>query len=391
LDSGGKVELFASSGYVTAEAHIFQELRTTRNIQTTVPSGDILPNIHGVYQTDHFFHDTYLSFMGDIHGVQNFSENTASQRAIGEMRLTSPWTLPFGSRATASVSARYDVYNFKKTSMLGGDPTYSGMESRFLPSGYLEWSLPFSRTDIDVIQIITPRLRLTTMAKQDSPAFAVSNDSAGALLSDASLFSTNRYSGYDLWQSGTYADYGASWAAFDRMGRTAEVFFGQTYDFSEPIAIDPNSGYHDGASDYVGRLYLNTGKWFSMTNRFRFGKENIKLRHLESTARIGSRNYLEFGYIWAAQFLDAVTLDKSISEAVLGGGIHITERFHVKVHAIYNVIDKHIQRMIGGLYYDHPCYTIAFEYLKDNAVKEDYVGRTTFNLKFGIKLGTGGK
>lgn len=391
LDSGGKVELFASSGYVTAEAHVFQELRTTSNIQTTVPSGDILPNIHGIYQTDTFFHDTYVSFMGDILGVQNFSENTASQRAIGEVRLTSPWTLPLGGRLTASASARYDVYNFRKTAMLDGDDSFSGMESRFLPSGYLEWAMPLVRASENIIQTITPRLRLTTMAEQDNRAFAVSNDSAGALLSDASLFSTNRYSGYDLWQSGTYADYGVSWAAFDRAGRTAEVFFGQTYDFSEPIAIDPNSGYHDGASDYVGRIYLNTGKWFSTTNRFRFANENFKLRHLETTARVGGRNYVEFGYIWAAQFLDAVTLDKSINEAVVGFGVNLTDRFSIKYNAIYNITDKHIQKMIGGLYYEHPCYNIAFEYLKDNAVKEDYVGRTTFHFKFGIKLGTGGK
>ena len=48
LDSGGKVELFGQSSYVVADAHVFQELRQSSR-RYSVPDGNILPNIRGVY------------------------------------------------------------------------------------------------------------------------------------------------------------------------------------------------------------------------------------------------------------------------------------------------------------------------------------------------------
>ena len=385
LDSGAKVEFFQSSGYVTAESHIFQELRSHPG-SSAIPSGDILPNIHGVYQMDPLFADTYLLFMGDILGVQNFRNDTAAQRMLGEARLTSPWTL-YGNRITGSLAARYDAYNFANTAMLDGTPSFSGLESRVLSSGYIDWSFPLLRTGENWTQTIMPRARITQLSNSGQPAFAISNDSAGALLSDASLFSNNRYSGYDLWQSGTYADYGIYWNAFDDENRSIEVFLGQTYDFSEPVAIDPNSGFHDGASDYVGRLYFDTGGLLALQNRFRFAQDNMSLRHLETNMRFGRRSYIDTGYIWAMQFIDAVTLDKSINEVTAGFGTYLTNRLMLRYNMIYNITDQRFQRQTGGIYYDHPCYSIAFEYIKDSAVKGDYVGKTTVHLQFGLKLG----
>ena len=60
LDSGARIELFGQSGYITADAHIFQELRQ-ENAYESVPNGNILPNIHGVYQTSPLFASTYAT------------------------------------------------------------------------------------------------------------------------------------------------------------------------------------------------------------------------------------------------------------------------------------------------------------------------------------------
>ena len=68
LDSGGRLELFGQSGYVVADAHVFQELRSTGGRYST-PSGDILPNIRGVYQTAPIYRETYLTFGADVLGI----------------------------------------------------------------------------------------------------------------------------------------------------------------------------------------------------------------------------------------------------------------------------------------------------------------------------------
>ncbi len=383
LDSGAKLELFGQSSYVVADAHIFQELRESTGVQAA-PDGDILPNIRAVHQTAPLFGETYATFSGDVLGISG--DGTSAQRLIGDARLTTPWTLWGGNRLTASISTRYDIYHFDKTPMVDGG-MYSGVKNRFLPSGYLEWGLPMFRPSKNWTQIIEPRARITFMRHMDAEEFALSNDSAGTILTDSTLFSDNRLAGLDLWENGTYADYGARWAAFNTQGETIEIFLGQSYDFTERPSIDLNSGFHNGASDYVGRIAYNNMKWLNIASRFRLNQENLSLRHMETSANIGTpRNFLNIGHIWSQHLSDEFTENIDINEAIIGAGIQLTNRWSLRWNAIYNMELGAFQRHTGGFFYNHPCYYLSIEYRRDNAVKEDYVGTTTFQFRFGMAI-----
>ncbi len=383
LDSGGTLEIFGQSSYIVADAHIFQELRSNYG-NYAVPNGNILPNIRGIYQTAPLYKETYATFSTDILGISG--SGTSSQRIIGDARITSPWTIWGGNRLTASLSARYDVYNFNNTEMIN-QQTFSGLKDRFLPSGYIEWALPLFKPTNTWTQVLEPKARLTIMRHTDEDQFALNNDSAGAFLSDTTLFSNNRFSGLDLWENGTYSDYGVRWSAFNQDGRTFELFLGQTYDFNSQETTDPNSGFHDGASDYVGRIEFNNMKWLDLSSRFRLSQSNLSLRHVETTGVIGnSNNFINIGHIWSQQFIDAYTLDDNINEMTAGFGIGLTKRWSVRFNAIYNMTYGHFQRHTGGIFYNHPCYYLSLEYRHDNAIKEDYVGNTTFQFKFGMSI-----
>ncbi len=383
LNSGAKVELFGQSGYVVADAHIFQELRNyVRNYATV--DGNILPNVRGVYQTAPIFANTFATFAGDVLGITG--DKATSQRLIGEARITSPWTIFWGNRLTASIAARYDIYNFHNTEMIDGD-VYSGIKNRFLPSGYLEWGLPLFKPAGEWTYIIEPRARLTLMQHTSKNLFAANNDSVGALLSDATLFSNNRFAGLDLWENGTFADYGVRWSAFSSNGRTIEAFLGQTYDFTKAEDTDPNSGFHGGQSDYVGRLEYNNMRWLNIYTRFRLAQENLALRHVETNFVFGTpRNFVNVGHIWSRQFYDAQTLAPTIHEFAGGIGIAITDRWSLRWNAIYNATNNQFQQHNGALYYEHPCYYLSFGYRRDNAEKADYIGTTTFQFRFGISV-----
>jgi len=387
LDSGARVELFGQSSYAVADMHVFQELRSTSHFYST-PSGDILPNIRGVYQTAPFFHETYATFSGDILGISG--SETSNQRMIGMVSVTSPWTLPWGNRLTANVGARYDLYNFSNTEMVGGE-NFSGVKARFLPSGYVEWGLPLLKTGTTWSQVIEPRARLTMMQHTDDAQFALNTDSAGTFLSDTTLFSDNRFAGLDVWENGTFADYGVRWAAFGDNNQNVEIFLGQSYDFTDnfadEMATDLNSGFHDGLSDYVGRVAYNNGGWLDVAARFRFAQTDMNLRHMETSAHIGtSKNFINIGHIYSAQFIDAQTMGNDIHEAVIGAGIQLTERWGLRWNGIYNLTDEHFQRHSGGVFYTHPCYYFSVEYRRDNAIKDDYVGTTTFQFRFGMSI-----
>jgi len=383
LDSGARLEMFGQSGYITADAHIFQELRQDK-AHESVPNGNILPNIHAIYQTSPMFASTYATLMGDVLGISG--DGVWSQRLIGEARVTSPWTIWGGNRITASIATRYDIYNFYNTVMIDNS-IYSGLKNRFLPSGYLEWGLPLFRPGNNWTHVIEPRARITTMRHITDSQFAQDNDSAGALLSDATLFSNNRFAGFDLWENGTFADYGVQWSAFDTDGQSFETFIGQTYDFTKREDTDRNSGFHNGQSDYVGRIGYNNMKWLDLQTRFRLAQSDFRLQHIETNMVLGApRNFLNMGHIWSQQFFDNQPLAESIHEFAGGVGFAITDRWSVRWNAIYNATIAAFQQHNGAIYYNHPCYYLSFGYRRDNAVKEDYKGNTTFQFRFGIMV-----
>ena len=388
LDSGAKVELFGQNGYIIADAHIFQELRVG-----PAPSGNILPNIRGVYQTNPLFAETFLQINGDVLSV--IGSDYSNQRFVGEGRIVSPWTLWGGNRLTFSVASRYDIYNFDNTAVYDGNGTiqdsYHGIKSRFLPNGYVEWALPLFDVDNNWTYILEPRARLTIMEHADSKSvFAYLNDSAGRFLSDTTLFSNNRYAGLDVWENGNFADYGVQWIAFNQ-NHNFEIFLGQTYDFKKhnrELSDFNDNGFREDFSDYVGRIAYSNNKNIQLSTRFRFDRKDISLRHMENDIYLGSGNtYLTFGHIWDSSPLDIYSLeDKDTHEIMAGAGLQITNRINIKEYVIYNLYEHLWQSHSGGIYYNHPCYYLALEYKRDNSIREDYVGGTTFQFRFGISI-----
>lgn len=388
LDSGAKVELFGQTSYVVADSHIFQELRQPYGNQHTV-SGNILPNIRGTYQLDPFYKETYLTISGDVLGVSG--DDVDSQRLIGEARIISPWTLGLGNRLTASVAARYDIYNFNNTAIYEDGQikeSFSGVKTRFLPSGYVEWGLPLYSVKNSWTYIIEPRARLTIMEHIQDSAFAVDNDSAGRLLTDTSLFASNRFAGLDVWENGNFVDYGARWAAFNEK-HNVEVFLGQTYDFNtESTDEDFNEhGFRNGFSDYVGRISY-AQKHFQLSSRFRFDRADMNLRHIENSVYVGKNGYyLTIGHILDTHPIDVYSVnDKDTHEVSAGAGMPLTNRLSIAGSVIYNIYEHIVQRHSAGLFYEHPCYHFSVEYSRDNTVKNDYVGNTTYRFKFGLSI-----
>ena len=236
---------------------------------------------------------------------------------------------------------------------------------------------------------LEPRARLTVMEHSDKNAvFSVDNDSAGRFLSDTTLFSDNRFAGLDVWENGNFIDYGARWAAFND-NHNIEVFLGQTYDFNTDTTDKDfnDNGFRNGFSDYVGRISY-AQKYFQIASRFRIDREDSSLNHTENSIYLGKDGYyITFGHIWDTQPIDIYsTDDKNTHEVSTGVGLPITRRINLNASATYNAYEHVLQNHSGGIFYNHPCYYFSLEYRRDNAVRYDYVGNTTYQFKFGISI-----
>jgi hypothetical protein len=67
-------------------------------------------------------------------------------------------------------------------------------------------------------------------------------------------------------------------------------------------------------------------------------------------------------------------------------GIKLSDRWSVRWTGTFNIEQEELQYHTGGVYYNHPCYYISAQYRRDNARKNDYVGTTTFQFKFGMAI-----
>ena len=388
LESRALHETFFERGYITAGANMFQDLRSDQSRSKYIPNANILPRIHGKYQMG-ISENLFARVSGDAVRIMNPDGTIAENRMIGEARITAPIDIAW-SRFTLSGNIRGDRYQYQNISEAPNETA-----ARILPSGYAEWEMPFVKTGGEIMQIITPRARITMLGKSNGTDF-LNIDSTGAILSDSSLFSNNRYSGYDLWADGTYADYGVSWTGFDSDGRSAEIFAGQTYDIDANATPDINSGYHeDGPSDFVARATFRPAARLDFTNRMRFARGTGDLRHLESFAKLGTTSYITAGYIWAVQFKTedgAYIRNQDISEISGGFGLELADRFLLRGDGVYNLTDKRFQRYDAGLYYNHPCYQLGLVYVVNNAIINDagglgFRGARTWKFKYNVKMG----
>ena len=109
---------------------------------------------------------------------------------------------------------------------------------------------------------------------------------------------------------------------------------------------------------------------------------------MENSLYVGKNGYyLTLGHIWDTQPIDVFsTDDKDTHEVTAGAGISLTKRVRVSGSVIYNAYEHFVQRHSGGIYFDHPCYYFSLEYSRDNAIKSDYIGNTTYRFKFGMSI-----
>lgn len=386
LDTNARVETYGTNGYVFAEAHSFQELRQFQQNQA-VANGDILPRIHASMQTGPIIGNSYLNLTGDFMRLSGSDEADDTMRLTGEVRYIYPVILPMGSKFEATLVARYDAYQFKNADLLTGETGFSGMKTRFLPSAQAAVSWPFVNASGDWTHIIEPKARVVVMNRRNEANF-INQDSSGSLFTDASIFADNRYSGYDLWSDGTYADYGAEWSMFDNKGRSVEVFAGQSYDFYMPDETDPNSGFHYHGSDFVGRFKIRPVENIQFSNRFRLDRDNLSLRHLESDVRVGGKNNIRLGFMHAVQFDENVMLDSKFDEIIGGIGVAITDRLSVDYSTTYNITDSRMQQRRLGMIYNHPCYSIDFVFSDDRAetLSGYKIGSTSYKMHFNLKI-----
>ncbi len=112
-------------------------------------------------------------------------------------------------------------------------------------------------------------------------------DSLDYEFTDSTLFSLNRFQGYDRFDGGARANVAlhANWTL--KSGQQIDGLVGQSYQEHRDANFFPQSGLGNHVSDIVARTTLVPASWLDFTARGRFDKSNLNVHFADGIASVG--------------------------------------------------------------------------------------------------------
>jgi LPS-assembly protein len=252
--------------------------------------------------------------------------------------------------------------------------------------------LPFIKANEESRQIIEPVIVGVFAPNDNNKTNRIPNlDSENAFLDDVNVLDIDRYSGYDLNDTGSRVSYGFNWNSYGNiLGRT-QAFFAQSYYFDDENSFSQSLGERNHFSDYVGRIYANPSSYLDLNYRFRLDKNDWEIKYNELGARIGP-DILNFyvSYIHLNEGNNAVLkngLKSERHELYTAVNAKLTRDWSIKLYNRQDLAAEHSYSIEhgGSLTYEDECFMLSGNIQKydsnDPEVDNDYEFTVSFFLK----------
>jgi len=388
-------ERITPSSYVSIAGWAFQGLRVT-DVNGQQPIA--LPAIDARWRFDDPWVGGRIELQANSLSILR-PEGQDSQRAFASARWERRGLTGLGQELVLTGYARGDVYHTNDTALTQtviyrGEEGWSG---RFIGAAAAEIRWPFVGPFLGGTQRLTPRFQI--VASPPTPNLDIPNEDARAVeLEDSNLFALNRFPGYDRWEDGVRATYGADWA-FDLRGLSFRTNIGQSYRLSTRATIlPPGTGLSDRFSDFVGRSTLRVGRRITFVHRFRIDKDSLDIRRNEIDATVGGRQtYATVGYLRLDRDIDTSIEDLRDREEVrFGGRLRFARYWSVFGSAVIDLTSARedpfstadgfepVRHRLGVLY-DDDCIELGVTWRRDYETTGDARRGNTFLIRVALK------
>jgi LPS-assembly protein len=232
-----------------------------------------------------------------------------------------------------SASGTSTYLNASQTNFLGNrDASFFG---EFIPGVGIEYRYPFLAKTSFASMVFDPIGQIILRPDHEIGANSLVNlDAQSLVFDDSTLFDWSKYSGYDRFETGTRANYGAQFTINFNNGGYANLIGGQSYQvagtnsYATPDAanVGLSSGLDTRASDYVGAFTIAPNSIFSFIAKSRFDVDSLAVRRLDLIT-----NY-NFGALTGAiQFAD-YEAQPVIGYDVRREGLSLSSRYKITDH-----------------------------------------------------------
>jgi len=284
LSSYATIENFGSQSYLNISAMGFQSLLP--GVPDSVqPYAAPVADYMYVMQPDRL--GGQLVFSGNA--VDLISASGPAERRLS---AGATWVRPFdgliGDRFQFQGSVRGDGYYSNDIPNPGGGPIFhTAYAGRAFPQAALTWRYPWVRRSGSYTELIEPVVMGAMAPTAGNYARIPNGDSQAFDFNDTDLFVPNRFSGFDLVDTGSRVDYGLRGGIYADNGTAMRFVVGQSYAFQTDTEFLPGSGLTTRLSDLVGRITLTPIQELNLIYRFRLAENDLAMRVQEIAAQLG--------------------------------------------------------------------------------------------------------
>jgi LPS-assembly protein len=307
LTSSVFAEGFGSGSYARVDIRSYQGLNSTIN-QSLLPY--VLPRYQYSFVSEPDILGGRVSFdTVDFDVLRDVGTN--DQRLAGDLAWNRPFAGLLGDRWLVTLDARGAYYH---ATNLDQQPNFSignyDETVHVQPQAAVRLNWPFVRADgSGGSQIIEPIAQIIAAPNAGNSTHdrIPNEDSLDYEFTDSTLFSINRFGGYDRSDGGTRANYAlhASWTFAS--GSVLDGLIGQSWqehiDQNLYPQFQPWNGFGRGrhSSDLVGRVGFIPNKWFDFTARARVDQDTGDIRFADAVFGVG-RPILRFqsGFLYGS-------------------------------------------------------------------------------------------
>lgn len=368
-----------------------------------------------------------IDSMGQVYGVAG-----TFSRFSGLLTWKRLFIDDYGQMFTPSASLRGDVFfNESRDDQLVGF-VRDGSLGRVTPTLALDYAYPFVASTKIGAHTLEPIGQLVVRPNEQWLGRLPNEDAQSVVFDDTTLFRTDKFSGWDRAEGGTRANLGGRYTFNAASGGTLSAVVGRSFllagtnSFSYPsydalirqaqlgraVPISAfGSGLESSASDWVGRIALDSTTGFRISAQTRFGGDDFRLNRADIQASGTSgplsasvtwayrrtpqlyydllRGYQTAGFTGAQAVLDALRSERS--EIQTAANLRITPNWRLFGGIRYDLKDRFVSGDNGGIGYDNDSFSISLSY--NESTYTSTVGNVhdqTVYLRFGFRtLGDG--
>jgi len=270
---------------------------------------------------------------------------------------------------------------------------------RGLATGGLEVRYPFLMASKNISNIIEPVAQIFVRNNEPYTGHVVNEDAQSFVFDATTLFSRDKFSGYDRVEGGTRANLGVrysgdmsnGWSVYGLAGQSYQLGGKNSFAANDLTGVTADSGLEHARSDYVAMLGMDDGNGLFVAARGRFDRKNLDTRRGEfeiqkqwKPVSIG----IQYAYI---QKQPDYGYADDREEVSFNGNYKFTDNWSINGQTSYDAVSSTWISDGIGLAYQNECFGTLFGYSQTrNPGRETPSNRFNFMLSFRT-LGSFGK